>query len=128
MTDQLNKYAAEVECAIGLNVGGGAEGVSAARDAVLAVQDRTLEQLRADLDRIQRAACRTAESLRVAEDQRDRIRTQLLKVFTRTEQAEAAIERVREVLADSNRIGYSRPHLERELRTAVDQSQQPTTA
>ncbi|WP_030975186.1 DUF6085 family protein [Streptomyces sp. NRRL S-1824] len=61
-------YAAEVECAIGLNVGGGgADGVHAARDAVLAVRDREMEQLRADLDRVQQAACRTAESLRKAE-------------------------------------------------------------
>lgn len=141
MTDQLNKYAAEVERAIGLNVGGGADGVSPARDAVLGVRDREMEQLRAELDRVQQAACRTAESLRVAEDQRDRIRTQLLKVFTRTEQAEAAIERVRDLHTEWKRNetdpgpGYC-AHCEKgndvvrwpcPTLIALDEPQQPTT-
>ncbi|MFE5368144.1 hypothetical protein [Streptomyces mirabilis] len=40
------KYAAAVECAIGLNVDcGGTEGVHRVRDAVLAVRDRELERL-----------------------------------------------------------------------------------
>ncbi|WP_385618604.1 hypothetical protein PXH67_06395 [Streptomyces sp. P8-A8] len=47
MTDQPSNYAADVECAIGLNVGdGGTEGVHAARDAVLAVRDQEIERLK----------------------------------------------------------------------------------
>ncbi|WP_406735375.1 hypothetical protein OG508_28180 [Streptomyces sp. NBC_01108] len=48
-------------------------------------------------------------------------------VGKRAEQAEAALERVKAALDDGERIGWSRPHLERQLRAALDQPQQPTT-
>ena len=67
MTNQPSNYAAAVECAIGLNSGGGAEGVYAARDAVLAIRDREMEQLRAELNRVHERACSLAERLRKAE-------------------------------------------------------------
>ncbi|KOU50550.1 hypothetical protein ADK55_18580 [Streptomyces sp. WM4235] len=49
MTDETERwrYAARIECAIGLNGGaGGSEGVKAARDAVLAVRDEELDAVR----------------------------------------------------------------------------------
>jgi hypothetical protein len=47
------RYADDVECAIGLNVDcGGTEGVHRVRDAVLAVRDRDMERLRATLQEI----------------------------------------------------------------------------
>lgn len=49
--DGRARYAADIECAIGLNIGrGGTAGVTAARDAVLAVHDSELGQLRAERD------------------------------------------------------------------------------
>jgi hypothetical protein len=43
-----SRYAADIECAIGLNIGAGrAEGVHRVRDAVLAVHDTALAQARA---------------------------------------------------------------------------------
>lgn len=137
MPDQLNKYAAEVERAIGLNVGGSAEGVSAARDAVLAVQDRTLEELRADLDRVQQKACSTAEALRLNSQRLDAVladreseRAARTAEEKRTRTAEAVLARVRQMadyweqqLPDVIRT----PAVVSALRAVLDQPQQPTT-
>ncbi|MFH9765138.1 hypothetical protein ACH4N4_30605 [Streptomyces microflavus] len=61
--------AADVECAIGLNTGGGgADGVHAARDAVLAVRDQEVERLRARLNRVQVIADRLAVQGRLGVD------------------------------------------------------------
>ncbi|WP_405548785.1 hypothetical protein [Streptomyces microflavus] len=61
--------AVDVECAIGLNTGGGgADGVYAARDAVLAVRDQEVERLRARLDRVQAIADRLAAQGRLGVD------------------------------------------------------------
>ncbi|MFI2354723.1 hypothetical protein ACH5AG_08550 [Streptomyces anulatus] len=61
--------AADIECAIGLNTGGGgADGVYAARDAVLAVRDQELERLRARLDRVQVIADQLASHSRLGVD------------------------------------------------------------
>lgn len=142
MTNQPSNYAAEVECAIGLNAGGGAEGVYAARDAVLALRDRETEQLRDALGAVT-GQCRAAEA-RVAEleqqladadaeiaelaEHNDRT----CEAVTRAEQAEAAIARVLVVLvdpllhtADPERQGER--YLARQIRAALDEPQQPTT-
>lgn len=57
------QYAQEIHAAGPMEING-AETIA---DAVLAVRDREMEQLRGDLDRVQQRACRTAESLRTAE-------------------------------------------------------------
>lgn len=61
-TPEPSNYAAEVECAIGLNVGngGGIEGVHAARDAVLAVRDREMERLSEQANAFRQTAIRRA--------------------------------------------------------------------
>ncbi|MFF0055636.1 hypothetical protein ACFYRI_14725 [Streptomyces microflavus] len=67
--EQQTDLAADIECAIGLNTGGGgADGVHAARDAVLAVRDQELEQLRARLNRVQAIADRLAAQGRLGVD------------------------------------------------------------
>ncbi|MEV6854766.1 hypothetical protein AB0M89_13265 [Streptomyces microflavus] len=67
--EQQTDLAADVECAIGLNTGdGGADGVYAARDAVLAVRDQELERLRARLNRVQVIADRLAAQGRLGVD------------------------------------------------------------
>lgn len=68
-TEGQTDLAADIECAIGLNTGsGGAEGVYAARDAVLAVRDQEVEQLRARLSRVQAIADRLASQGRLGVD------------------------------------------------------------
>lgn len=66
---QQTVLAAGIECAIGLNTGGGgADGVYAARDAVLAVLDQELERLRARLNRVQAIADQLAAHSRLGVD------------------------------------------------------------
>lgn len=157
MTDQPSNYAADVECAIGLNVGGdGTEGVYAARDAVLAVRDREMERLKllvaassepgqavrmaaqyadraiengerakqakAERDRVQQAACRTAENLRAAEDR-------VAELEAEAALSRAVLARVRQMadyweqqLPDVIRT----PAVVSALRAVLDRAQQPT--
>jgi septal ring factor EnvC (AmiA/AmiB activator) len=135
VTDQQSSYAAEVECAIGLNVGGGAEGVYAARDAVLAVRDREMEQLRAELGRVQQAACRTAEALRLNSKRLDAVladreseRAARTAEEKRARAAEAVLARVRQMadhwekqLPDVIRT----PAVVSALRAALDRAELP---
>ncbi|WP_406325841.1 hypothetical protein OG784_12940 [Streptomyces sp. NBC_01617] len=149
MTDQPSNYAADVECAIGLNVGGdGTEGVHAACDAVLSVRDREMERLRAEVDRqvqakvdiagkwgnaladkaaaeadlarVQQKACHTAEALRLNSKRLDAVLAD-----RENERAGRTAEEKRARAAEA-RVAELEKLLADEL-TALAQPQQPTT-
>ncbi|MGY4902537.1 hypothetical protein [Streptomyces sp. 900116325] len=111
------------------------DAIRARWDIALRREQQRREEVEADLARVQQAACRTAEALRKAERKRERPCTTELHTCDsrhaweyakgfgrRARAAEAAIDRVRQLLVDDPSGIYS----DNEILAALDE-QQPTT-